>query len=96
MSEAVYISEIKIERKRGPLRFAYLPAEKEPVRFGVHGAIAKHYGVSPEISEPHATTLDYVIAAAGGWLTGTFGGALEARKISASNKRLTSDARGEI
>ncbi len=66
MSEAIYISHIKIERKRGPLRFAYLPAEKEPVSFGVHGAIAKHYGVSPEISEPHATTLDYVIAATGG------------------------------
>jgi len=66
MSEPVYISDIKIERKRGPLRFAYLPAEKKPVSFGVHGAIAKHYGVNPEISEPHATTLDYVIAAAGG------------------------------
>lgn len=96
MSEPVYISNIKIERKEGPLRFAYLPAEEKPVCFGVHGAIAKHYGVNPEISEPHATTLDYVIAAAGGWLTGTFGGALEARKISAGNKRLTSDVRGEV
>jgi len=66
MSEIVYIADIKIERKRGPLRLAYLPAEKEPVSFGVHGAIAEHYGVSPEISEPHATTLDYVIAATGG------------------------------
>jgi len=66
MSETVYIANIKIERKRGPLRFAYLPAEKEPVSFGVHGAIAKHYGVSPETSKPHATTLDYVIAATGG------------------------------
>ncbi len=96
MSEVVYIADIKIECKSGPLRFAYLPAEKEPVSFGVHGAIAEHYGVSPESSEPHATTLDYVIAATGGWLTGTFGGALEARKISASNKRLTSDVRGEV
>ncbi len=36
------------------------------MRFGVHGAVAAHYGVSAEVSEPHATTLDYVVAAAGG------------------------------
>jgi hypothetical protein len=62
----VYTSKVRIERKKGPLRYAYLPAEAEPIKFGVHGAIAEHYGVSPEISEPHATTIDYVIAAAGG------------------------------
>jgi hypothetical protein len=66
MSDIAYVSNVRIERKVGPLRFAYLPAEPEPVRFGVHGAVAKHYGVSPEISEPHASTLDYVVAAAGG------------------------------
>ena len=66
MSDVVYSAEIKIERVRGPLRLAYLPAEADAVRFGVHGAIAEHYGVSPDISEPHATTIDYVIAAAGG------------------------------
>lgn len=36
------------------------------MRFGVHGAIAAHYGVSPEVSEPRAATLDDVVAAAGG------------------------------
>ncbi len=66
MSDVVYVSNIRIERKAGPLRFAYLPAEEQSVKFGVHGAIAAHYGVSPEASEPHATTLDYVIAATGG------------------------------
>ena len=66
MSDIVYSADIKIERVRGPLRLAYMPAEAEAVRFGVHGAIAEHYGVSPDISEPHATTIDYVIAAAGG------------------------------
>ena len=66
MSDVVYISTIKIEREVGPLRFAYMPAEAEPTIFGVHGAIAKHYGVHPDISEPHATTIDYVVAAAGG------------------------------
>lgn len=31
MSEVVYTSEVRIERQRGPLRLAYMPAEKEPV-----------------------------------------------------------------
>jgi len=66
MSEVVYVSEVEIERKKGPLRDARLPAESEPVAFGVHGAIAEHYGVSPEVAEPHATTIDYVVAAAAG------------------------------
>lgn len=66
MSEIVYRSDVRIERLKGPLRRAWLPAESEPVLFGVHGAVAKHYNVSPDISEPHATTLDYIVAAAAG------------------------------
>jgi hypothetical protein len=66
MSEVAYRSEVRIERIKGPLRRAYLPAEPEPVLFGVHGAVAEHYKVSPAISAPHATTLDYIIAAAAG------------------------------
>lgn len=66
MTEPAYISRIEIERRRGPVRHAWLPAEQEPTVFGVHGAIAEHYGVSPEEYPPHATTLDYVVAAAGG------------------------------
>jgi len=66
MSNIVYTAKARIERQRGPLRLAYLPAESEPVAFGVHGAIAAHYGVSPEVADPHATTIDYIVAATGG------------------------------
>lgn len=66
MGEVVYTSRVEIERIAGPLRRARLPAEEEPVAFGVHGAIARHYGVSPEVATPHATTIDYLVAAAGG------------------------------
>jgi hypothetical protein len=66
MSEVVYVSQVTIERQAGPLRLAYLPAEPRPVTFGVHGAVAAHYKVNPDVVEPHATTLDYVVAAAGG------------------------------
>jgi hypothetical protein len=66
MSEVVYRSEVRIERVKGPVRRAYLPAESDPVIFGVHGAIAAHYKVPASVAEPHATTLDYIVAAAAG------------------------------
>ena len=66
MSEVVYRSDVRIERVKGPIRRAYLPGEKEPVVFGVHGAIAEHYKVPPDAYEPRAATLDYVIAATAG------------------------------
>ena len=66
MPDVAYRSEVEIVRHEGPLRSARLPAESEKVWFGVHGAVAEHYGVSPDVSEPHATTLDYIVAAAAG------------------------------
>ena len=66
MADITYVSEVRIERVRGPLRLAYLPAEREAVRFGTHGPIARHYGVQGEVPDPHATTIDYIVAAAGG------------------------------
>jgi hypothetical protein len=66
MAEVVYRSVVRIERVRGPVRKAYLPAEKDPVIFGLHGAVAEHYKVAPDAFEPRATTLDYVVAAAAG------------------------------
>jgi len=66
MPEVVYRSEVRIERVKGPMRKAWLPAETEPAIFGVHGAIASHYKVPPNVAEPRATTLDYIVAAAAG------------------------------
>jgi len=66
MGEVAYRSEVRIERVKGPVRRAYLPAESEPVIFGVHVAVAQHYKVSPDAFPPHATTLDYIVAAAAG------------------------------
>jgi hypothetical protein len=67
MSEVTYVSKVRIERKAGPLRIAYLPGESQPVVFSVHGAIAEHYKMDPaKIGESHASTLDYVIAATAG------------------------------
>jgi hypothetical protein len=66
VSDVVYRAEIPLTRVKGPLRLAQLPTEPDPVRFGTHGAIARHYGIRGEVDNPHATTIDYVIAATGG------------------------------
>ena len=60
------MSRVKIEPVAGKIRRAYLPAEEEPVLFGVHSEVAEHYGVSPDVEEPHSSTLDFLVAAAGG------------------------------
>ena len=66
MNEPTYVSRVRIERVKGSLRRADLPAESDPVLFGVHSEVAEHYGATPGSFEPHATTLDYVVAAAAG------------------------------
>ena len=37
---------------KGPVRRAYLPAEKEPAIFGVHDEVAEHYKVAPDAYPP--------------------------------------------
>ena len=64
--DVVYTSNVKIERVKGPLRRAYLPQVELPVMFGVHSEIAEQYGVDPQVHDPQATTLDYVVASAAG------------------------------
>lgn len=67
MSDVVYTSKVHIERIKGPIRIARLPGEAQPVVFSVHGAIAEHYKLDPAaLTESHAATLDYVVAATGG------------------------------
>jgi hypothetical protein len=67
MSVVAYTSRIRLERREGPLRIAYLPGEPQPVTFSVHGAIAEHYNIDPAtLSDSHAATIDYVIAATAG------------------------------
>ena len=66
MADVVYRSQVTVERIGGPLRRARLPAEREPVTFGVHGAVAAHYGRAEGTYDPHATTIDYLVAATAG------------------------------
>jgi hypothetical protein len=66
MNEPAYVSRVRVFRDQGPIRRAYLPIEPEPVYFGTHGAVREHYGTVPGQYPEHATTLDYVVAAAAG------------------------------
>ena len=64
--DVAYRSLVEVERIRGPMRRAWLPGRDAEVTFGVHGAIAEHYNVSPDEYPPDTTTIDYVVAAAVG------------------------------
>lgn len=66
MGEVVYRSEVHIVRERGSLRRASLPGREDPITFGVHSEVAEHYGVDGGPGSDEPTTLDYVVAAAGG------------------------------
>lgn len=66
MGEVVYRSRIRIERIKGPLRRAYLPAREEPIELGVHDEVADHYGVPRGGAAERPTTLDYFVASAAG------------------------------
>jgi hypothetical protein len=66
MDQPIYVSRVRIVREEGPIRKAYLPIEQEPVVFGTHDEVREHYGTAPGQFPDHATTLDYVVAAAAG------------------------------
>jgi hypothetical protein len=66
MGEVVHRSHVTVTRYQGPLRTATVPAEDQPVLFGVHGAVAEHYGTDPKDGEQHASIVDYLVAAAAG------------------------------
>ena len=65
-NQPTYLSRVIIVRDRGPIRRAFLPAEHDPVFFGTHDEVRAHYGTAPGQYPDHATTLDYVVAAAAG------------------------------
>ena len=64
--EPAYVSEVRVERRPDGLRLAHLPGDREPTVYGMHGAVAAHYGRDPETVDPHATTIDHLVGAAVG------------------------------
>lgn len=64
--QVAYVSRVSVDAPGGLLRWAHLPAEDHTVAFGAHGEVAAHYGATEGSYTPHATTLDYLVAAAAG------------------------------
>lgn len=64
MTGPTYLSRVRIQKLEGPHRLAWIEPFQKPLEFGVHGPIAQFYG--RETAEPIPTTLDHVVAAAGG------------------------------
>ncbi|HEV2522330.1 MAG TPA: OsmC family protein [Candidatus Acidoferrales bacterium] len=96
MGNLIQISKVKIQKEPGRNKIKRAEIEGFPgaVRMGVHGGIARYFKLSPE--EPMASTLDYIVAAVGGCMTGTVAGALEARGVSANPDKLQVEAEGRI
>ncbi len=64
MGDVAYVSEVRVERLGGPVRAAFLPGETEPTVYGMHGAVAEHYGAQPGQFPERATTIDHLVGAA--------------------------------
>src|ERR1700730_3434869 len=96
MGKLIQTSKVKISKEPGKSKIKRAEIEGFPgaVRMGIHGGIAQYFKLSPE--EPMASTLDYIVAAVGGCMTGTVAGALEARGVSANPDKLQVEAEGRI
>lgn len=96
MARLLQLSKVKIQKEPGKdkIKRARFEGFPDTVRMGVHGGIADYFKVKPE--QPLPSTLDYVVAAIGGCMTGTVAGALEARGISAAPDNLEVTAEGRI
>jgi hypothetical protein len=64
MADLAYVSQVRVERREDRVRLAYLPGDEEPTLYGMHGAIAEHYGAQPGQYENHASTIDHLVGAA--------------------------------
>jgi uncharacterized OsmC-like protein len=78
---STYLAEVRVRRGGGPVKLVGLPGETAEVTMGSHPAIAPHIGADPELP-PHASTLDYVVAATAACMAGTFARTLAARGVS--------------
>jgi uncharacterized OsmC-like protein len=96
MARLLHLSKAKVHKEPGKdkIKRAQFDGFPDVVRMGVHGGVADYFKVKP--GEPRPSTLDYVVAAIGGCMTGTVAGALEARGISAAPENLEVFAEGRI
>lgn len=96
MGKLLHTSKVKVHKEPGKNKIKRAEVEGFPgaIRMGVHGGIAQYFKLSPD--EPMVSTLDYIVAAVGGCMTGTVAGALEVRGVNADPDKLETHAEGRI
>jgi uncharacterized OsmC-like protein len=96
MPKLLHLSKVKVhkEAKKKKIKAVQIEGFPTVVRMGLHGGVAEYFKIQPD--EPLPTTLDYVVAAIGGCMTGTVAGVLEARGVNADPERLDVAAEGRI
>ena len=96
MGRLLHTSKVKLHREPGKNKIKSAKFEGFPgtVRMSVHGGISQFFGLNP--AEPLPSTLDYLVAAIGGCMTGTVASVLEAREVSSAPENLSVDAEGRI
>src|SRR5260221_12838260 len=96
MAKLLHTSKVKIEKEPGnsKIKRAQVGGFPDVLRMGIHGGIAQYFKLSPD--EPRPSTLDYIVAAVGGCMTGTVAGALEARGVRADPEKIPVEAEGKI
>ena len=96
MGRLAHLSKVKIHKEPGKNKVKRAEFEGFPgvTRMGVHGGIAGFFKVVPD--EPLPSTLDYVVAAVGGCLTGTLAGALEGRGLRSDAEKLEANVEGRM
>ncbi|MCW5253514.1 MULTISPECIES: OsmC family protein [unclassified Streptomyces] len=87
--------EVSVRPAPGRTKMVRLPLAGE-VPMGMRDEISAHYRVDSADVAPNATTLDYLVGAAAGCLTGTLGGMLGALGQPVLDGALTTSARGTV
>ena len=96
MARLLHLSKVRVEKERGnnKIKVARFEGFPDSLRMGVHGGVAEFFKLKPD--QPLPSTLDYIVAAIGGCMTGTVAGALEARGISVAPEKLQVETEGRI
>jgi uncharacterized OsmC-like protein len=79
----------------GRTKIVSMPIDGDVV-MGMRDEVAEHYKISADDLSPHATTLDYLIGAAAGCLTGTLSGMLLALDQETHDGKLETHAEAVI
>jgi len=96
MPRLLHLSKVRVEKEQGnnKIKVARFEGFPDTLRMGVHGGVAEFFKLKPD--QPLPSTLDYIVAAIGGCMTGTVAGALEARGIGVAPDKLQVEVEGRI